>query len=197
MLSAFKIVDICQKYEITSEEFFLIHLLYRKDYLSFSKYLTKCKKSFYSNNELLALAEKGILKAEPIEDAVRLNCKLEMLDLFLTEEFRNQYYKDTEEAGKELWEAYPNTAFIGGQDVILKKGEKIGAVYFDKDTLIKLYCEKIQNNLEVHKEIIAKIKANKDIINFTIRAFIFDELWDSLKVDAKSSDNYFNNKTII
>ena len=197
MLSAFKITEICKNYEITIEDFFLIHVLYRKDYLSFNSYITECKKEFYSNKQLESLAIKRILQLEPIQNALDLNIPLEMFDLYLTEEFRDKYYIDTDEAGKELWAVYPNTAFIGGQDVILKKGEKIGNTYFDKDKLIKLYCEKIQNNLEVHRNIIAKVTANKESINFTIRAFIFDELWDSLEVDAKSSDNYFNNKTVI
>ena len=196
MLSTFKIVEICHKYDINVEQFFLINLLHRKDYKTFIEYVTKCKKSFYTNQELLVLANKGILEAEPIAEAIKVNSRLEMFDLFLTEEFRDLYYIDSEEAGKELWENYPNTTFIDGRDVPLKKGDKIGNVYYDKDTLIKLYCDKIQNNLDKHREIISKLKANKDKINFAIRSFILDEMWDSLE-DKGSDEKQYNNTLVV
>ena len=104
------------------------------------------------------------------------------MDLFLTPEFIDQHFIETKLAGEQLWLAYPNATEINGQYMPLKKGDKIGNIYYDKEKLIAVYCNKIGNNLALHREILEKVEAHKKVgnINFAIRSFILDELWESL-----------------
>jgi len=83
---------------------------------------------------------------------------------------------------EKLNKNYPDTTTIQGGTVILKKGEKIGNIYWGKDELIELYCKKIDNDRVLHMQIMDCIKRCKDkgIINFTLRSFIFDSLWETL-----------------
>ena len=88
---------------------------------------------------------------------------------------------DTEEAGLALFEAYPHFLNIGGQQVVAKKGGNINGVYYGKDELISLYAKKIGNDIVKHNSIIEAIEKAKqqNVINFTLRDFIYNELWDA------------------
>lgn len=183
ILNAKLIVDLVIKYDLDSvEEFLLAYCVYKKDYPTLKKYMDH--KSFIFNNEIIEnLVKKGII------DCNKLNTdKIEFLDLYVTEEFSNQIFIDTLEAGEELYSVYPDTTTIQGGTVILKKGDKIGNFYWGKDELMELYCKKIDNDRSLHNQIIECIKRCKEkgIINFTLRSFIFDSSWESLmKLDMK------------
>lgn len=131
-----------------------------------------------TKSSIQEMIDKKIIDGSRIKSLDNMN----FMDIYVTEKFRESYYVDANIAGEELWAVYPNTADINGRSTILKKGEKIGDIYMDKDFLIAYYSKKIGYNKKKHEEIINKvIKANENkVINFTLRSFILDELWDSL-----------------
>ena len=183
---------VMKEYGLSSfDELFLIQCLYTRDMHTLVDFFTNHKDELFTNDGIRRLAKFEVLqeshlppKGQPIEFA----------DLYLTKSFIDKFFT-SEEAGKELWLIYPNTAYINGQDVILKKGEKIGTEYYDKDKLISIYHKKIAGNKELHDKIIEKVKKNKAMINFTLRSFILDELWDSLP--EESSNNEHSNRIVV
>lgn len=181
-------MKVMEAYNLKSfDELFLIQCVYTKDTDTLYKFFTKVKNTLFTNDVIHRLAKDGIFQEEPLKYT---NGSIEIFDLFLTTDFIQKFFPEVENLGKELWNVYPNTAFINGQDVVLKKGEKIGNVYYDKDKLMSVYCEKIKFNKELHQQIIAKVNKNKDMINFTLRSFILDELWESLPdTTQKQIDN--------
>ncbi len=58
----------------------------------------------------------------------------------------------------------------------------IGGIYHSKEVLLNIYSQKIGSNKELHKKIIETVKLadKQNLINFTFRSFILDELWLSL-----------------
>lgn len=207
MINVKKVIELMQKYDMqTLDEFIIAYCTFTRDLESLHNYM-QCKDvmeyvddngevkkgSFFSNALVKNMATKGILMKEPLDN----DYNIEFADLYIDEEFANKFFVDAQIAGDELWAAYPNSTTIQGNYIILKKGEKIGNVYYDKDKLIEIYCTKIGSDRELHNSIIKKVLQAKKLgkINFTLRSFVLDSLWEAL--DESSQEGDYNSKTII
>ena len=191
-----------KKYDLQSiEGLLLAHCAFmaneqHPEYLEFIKIiLDQLGKGKFSKDSVQEMVDKGIIDGRFIKTPDDLN----FANIYLTDEFQEAYYVDSNTAGEELWDAYPNTTIIDGRSVILKKGEKIGDTYWDKDALILMYSKKIGSNKELHQSIVSKIKKAKElgVLNFTLRSFIFDEMWGSLDDLIGVSKPLNDNRTII
>lgn len=182
-----KFTNILIKYQITPNQFYILYSLFKKDWDSLFKYVNKVvvgineegrkKTGFSIEEELQPLVEKGLI--------VNLgNHKFEVLDLCLTNEFIENLFIDSEEAGIELFNAYPHWLIVNGSKVIAKS--------CDKDAYMLKYAKKINNDLVLHKSIIEDVKlANEQsLINFKISNFIDGELWTSLAEEVKKKSNF-------
>lgn len=182
MIDVKQLTKIMKKYDLQSiEGLLLAHCSFMEgpEYLEFMEIILKqLGKDKFSKDSIQEMIDKKIIDGRFIKDLDDLSYG----DIFITDEFMNAYYIDSNKAGQELWDAYPNTTIIDGRSVILKKGERIGDTYWDKDSLIALYSKKIAASKELHESIIKKVKiANQSgLLNFTIRSFIFDSLYESL-----------------
>lgn len=198
MINAKRVVDIMKRYNMQNlDEFMIAYCTFTRDLESLYLYM-HCKEAtpegtYFAQELIMKMADKGILQKEPLNNPH----KVEFADLYVTEEFANKFFIEEKFAGEELWNAYPNNTTISGNYVILKKGEKIGNVYYDKDKLIQVYCDKIGHDRQLHNEIIKKVKKAKELgkINFTLRSFILDELWMALDESSQTGD--YESKTII
>jgi hypothetical protein len=183
IINTTKVTDLMVRYGLKStDELLLIQCIFQRDYRSLHNLaICKGKDAAFTHDIIIGLVEKNIFQKEPLRHHKK-NEDICMMDLFLTPEFIDQHFIETKLAGEQLWLAYPNATEINGQYMPLKKGDKIGNIYYDKDKLIAVYCNKIGNNLALHREILEKVEAHKKVgnINFAIRSFILDELWESL-----------------
>lgn len=187
-----------QKYNMQSlDEFMIAYCTFTRDLESLFHYM-ECREETeegkeFSSDLIGRMAEKGILMKEPLNNVL----KIEFGDMYVEEEFAKQFFVDAHIAGEELWAAYPNSTNINGNFIILKKGEKIGNVYYDKEKLIEVYCNKIGHDRELHANIIKRVLQAKKLgkINFTLRSFVLDSLWEAL--DENSQEEDYNSKTII
>lgn len=94
----------------------------------------------------------------------------------LTEEYYNLFYIDFEEVFEDLRKAYPAEIDIQG---------KIYPINLLEEKDCKLYLKLIRNNVDKHKEIIKKIEANKDKLNYKIDRFIATKAWENLSLEKK------------
>ena len=187
-----------QKYNMQSlDEFMIAYCAFTRDLESLHNYM-ECKDGtdegkYFAVSLIRSMADKGILMKEPLDNEY----KVEFTDLYIDEEFAKQFFIDSQIAGDELWAAYPNSTTIQGNFIILKKGEKIGNVYYDKDRLIEIYCNKIGHDRDLHNSIIKKVTQAKKLgkINFTLRSFVLDSLWEAF--DEASQEEDYSSKTII
>jgi len=202
MIDVKQLTKIMKKYDLQSiEGLLLAHCAFmaneqHPEYLEFIKIiLDQLGKGKFSKDSVQEMVDKGIIDGRFIKTPDDLN----FANIYLTDEFQEAYYVDSNTAGEELWDAYPNTTIIDGRSVILKKGEKIGDTYWDKDALILMYSKKIGSNKELHQSIVSKIKKAKElgVLNFTLRSFIFDEMWGSLDDLIGVSKPLNDNRTII
>lgn len=191
-----------KKYDLQSiEGLLLAHCAFmaneqHPEYLEFIKIiLDQLGKGKFSKDSVQEMIDKGIIDGRFIKTPDDLN----FANIYLTDEFQEAYYVDSNTAGEELWDAYPNTTIIDGRSVILKKGEKIGDTYWDKDALILMYSKKIGSNKELHQSIVSKIRKAKElgVLNFTLRSFIFDEMWGSLDDLIGVSKPLNDNRTVV
>lgn len=202
MINTSKVINLMIQYKMTSlDEFMIMYCVYTKDLKSLHKYIENRVEHVredgsinrhFSIELIKSMADRGILDASYLN--FRTN-KIDFLDLYITDSFAEKFFVDSMQAGEELYDAYPNSTEINGQFVILKKGQQIGNVYYGKDLLIEMYAKKIGNDIDKHRKVIEITKKAKEagIINFTLRSYILDELWDSLEVPETPQSN----KTII
>jgi hypothetical protein len=178
MFDSKKLTEVCIKYQITPNQFYVLYLVYNKDWESIIAYTQKVVRGFEENgnkitgfnveSELEPLVKKGYLMNWGT------NNKFEYFDLALTPIFEEKIFVDTQVAGKELFDLYPHWLHVNGQRVIAKS--------CDKDLYMDKYAKKIGNSKDKHNKIIEdlKIAKEKDLINFKIANFIDGELWESL-----------------
>lgn len=182
MIDVKKLTKVMKKYDLQSiEGLLLAHCAFMEtpEYLEFMEIILKqLGKDKFSKDSIQEMIDKNIIDGRFIKDINNLSYG----DIFITDEFMQAYYVDSGRAGQELWDAYPNTTVIDSRSVILKKGEKIGDTYWDKDALMALYSKRIGADKDLHNSIIEKVKRAKElgVLNFTIRSFIFDSLYESL-----------------
>jgi hypothetical protein len=173
-----KIIEILNRYKINLDQLFILHCIALNDNESLAEYSKSI--GVFDPELIMDLVNKDLLVREQIPNYG----DIEFLDLYLTEKAKQELFVATQIAGVQLWNAYPDFIIINGTKTITKKGGEFNGKYWDKQMLIELYCEKIGFDVELHKKIIntVKIADSNNMINFVIRSFIWDELWESLFV---------------
>ena len=171
-----KLNKILIKYQITPNQFYVLYLVYRKDWSSLHEYVNQVVRKleqegrkfsgFSLEDELEPLVEKGYLE--------HWGKHFETLDLMVTPNFTELLFIDSEDAGDELFKTYPQWLSINGSKIVAKS--------CDMDLYKKRYADKISNDLILHNKIIVALKRAKDqnLINFKIANFIDGELWTAL-----------------
>ena len=202
MIDVKQLTKIMKKYDLQSiEGLLLAHCAFmaseqHPEYLEFIKIiLDQLGKGKFSKDSVQEMIDKDIMDSRFIGNLDDLN----FANIYVTDRFREAYYVDSQTAGEELWDAYPNTTVIDGRSVILKKGEKIGDTYWDKDALILMYSKKIGSNKDLHESIVLKVKKARElgVLNFTIRSFIFDSLYESLDDLIGTDKPIIDNRTVV
>jgi len=195
MYNAEKLTNIYVKYGITPNQFYVLYLIYSKDWNNLYRYkenviskVTKNDKGesinlhgFDVEEELQPLIDKGYLEDPFTRGVSRSN--FEIVDLMVTPTFSSKIFIDSWQAGEELWKLYPHFLEINGQKVVAKKGGEMNGKYYGKEELIELYSKKIGNSRDKHDWILRKTKLAIDqkVINFPIRNFIYDEMWEAFE----------------
>jgi hypothetical protein len=100
------------------------------------------------------------------------------LDYFeVTESLAKELFFEVDKHIDELYEAYPAFILIDGKQAFLTAA--------DRNLMSILYAKNIKRDINLHNEVIAKIKANYSNINMKIENFIKAKLWEKLTLDEK------------
>jgi len=107
-------------------------------------------------------------------------------ELIASEKEKNRI---TEMFTEELFNAYPSTITVEEKNFMLgacKPLEYPGVTYQGKEDFGKLYCKIINYDATLHREIIKKIKNDKEkgnpICRVAITNFIVNKLWEHIKI---------------
>ena len=195
-------LSLMERYRLTTEEVFVIELLflggsdechpeYLKKYVSLSIDRTSLLDTLYS------LQEKGVIKK---------SCKFpkrgEQLDpetIDFNEKFLHNYRKFSGELGQELLAEYPKLGYINGKQFSLNNYAK----KFDSfEDFAFAYGKAIGWNTEKHSHVLELIKWAKlndsNLLVVGIGDFVISRLWENIE-QQQSGDGvlYFDNTTDI
>ena len=211
MLDLEKWVDILVRYDVSGEELMYLLLIYNKRFDLVYKYsnftpkenevrptsstdnligqkVTLTSKYGVKENVLvngnrakrainaemvISLAERGL-----IEQVIPSTKSTFQLDYFeVTESLAKELFFEVDKHIDELYEVYPAFIIIDGKQAFLTAA--------DRNLMSILYAKNIKRDLNLHNEVIAKIKANQGNINMKIENFIKAKLWEKLTLDEK------------
>lgn len=211
MLDLEKWVDILVRYDISSEELTYLLLIYNKRFDLVYKYsnytpnenevrptsatekligqkITLTSKYGVKDNVLvngnrsrrainaemiLSLVERGL-----VEQVIPSNKNIFQLDYFeVTEKLAKEFFFEVDKHIDELYEVYPAFTIIEGRQAFLTSA--------DRNLMSILYAKNIKRDINIHNEVIAKVKANQGNINMKIENFIKSKLWEKLSNEEK------------
>lgn len=211
MLDLEKWVDILVRYDISSEELTYLLLIYNKRFDLVYKYsnytpnenevrptsatekligqkITLTSKYGVKDNVLvngnrsrrainaemiLSLVERGL-----VEQVIPSNKNIFQLDYFeVTEKLAKEFFFEVDKHIDELYEVYPAFTIIDGRQAFLTSA--------DRNLMSILYAKNIKRDINIHNEVIAKLKANQGNINMKIENFIKAKLWEKLSIEEK------------
>ena len=136
-------------------------------------------------NILVSLQNKGIvLKSYKIPEKGQ---SFDPYSIQLNKNFVKQLYKSSFELGKELFDAYPQMAYINGSAVMLRGVSK----HFNslEDCYFR-YAKSIGFNKDKHNEIIELVNWAKEtnVLNKSLGAFVVDNSWLDLQSLREGND---------
>jgi hypothetical protein len=100
------------------------------------------------------------------------------LDYFeVTDKLAKELFFEVDKHIDELYDAYPAFIVIDGRQAFLTAA--------DRNLMSILYAKNIKRDINLHNEVIAKIKANEGNINMKIENFIKAKLWEKLSIEEK------------
>lgn len=211
MLDLDKWVDILVRYDVSGEELMYLLLIYNRRFDLVYKYsnftpkenevrptsstenligqkvtLTskygvkenvlvngKRAKRAINSEMVISLAERGL-----IEQVIPSTKSTFQLDYFeVTESLAKELFFEVDKHIDELYEAYPAFITIDGKQAFLTAA--------DRNLMSILYAKNIKRDINLHNEVIAKLKANYSNINMKIENFIKAKLWEKLTLDEK------------
>jgi hypothetical protein len=211
MLDLEKWVDILVRYDVSGEELTYLLLIYNKRFDLVYKYsnftpndnevrptsmtdkligqkITLTSKYGVRDNVLvngnrsrrainaemvLSLVERGL-----IEQVIPSTKSTFQLDYFeVTEKLAKELFFEVDKHIDELYEVYPAFTIIDGRQAFLTSA--------DRNLMSILYAKNIKRDINIHNEVIAKLKANQGNINMKIENFIKAKLWEKLSIEEK------------
>lgn len=170
------LVAFLSKHKLTANQFLLCHLLYAGDQESISIYVTSEYKNKHNRDVSLAF------KRSEIEDLIERDFIKKIGDddtgdaFQVTGTFSRSYYIDTEEAGEQFWDEFPNLITVDGMYQSTKT--------CDKDKLIESYMRKIKHSRKKHDFVMRMLNHYRDLIGtgemagMGIEKFVGGENWN-------------------
>lgn len=173
-------LTIMSKHDLNAEEWLFIEMLWLADqgqpeYLF--KYFNECAKTCVPLDTLQSLKDKKVFASsykvpKPGED-------FEYDQVEFSKTFTNNYFKDSFEAGRELYRAYPK--FIQDSDMqlcannIVTKGG-----YRDENDFFAKYQKAIQNKRENHEQVMQSLAWAKEqkLIKYSIVEYVVTRKWE-------------------
>lgn len=112
--------------------------------------------------------------------------------------FIKMYLRESNEAGKEFFDAYPPFINIGGKLCSIKNFTKAGLFSFDEFCVF--YAKQIKNSSATHERVMENLLFAKEhnLINYTVLEFIASKKWEEIEYIRNSGNiNGYNNTELL
>lgn len=168
---------IMAKHELNAEEWLFIELLFiAEDFPQLlMKYFNECKKEKIPRQILLSLKDKKVFSSKYQIPSEGENFDPTQIEFSKT--FINNYFKESFEAGWELFEAYPE--YIQNADKLMPARNITKNGYNDENDLFAKYNKSIQYKVENHQEVMELLAWAKEqkLITYGIVEYITTRKW--------------------
>lgn len=200
LINTKKVTEICIKYKIDIYQFYILYLRSINDYENIQKYSEII--GLLPISKLKELEQRGLIRELGYTKKGNEEW-IDFLDIHVTEKCIETFFVDcnivTEEIGEELFKIYPKFITFDGKKIVSTQGGDINGLYYDKDKCLELYLKKIKYSEETHNKIIEIVAwaKSKDLIVYTFRKFVHDELWEAFfEMKEKEEPTYIKGKSI-
>jgi hypothetical protein len=174
-------LEIMSKHELTAEEWLMIEMLFiAEDHPEILfKYFNECKKEQIPRDTLISLKDKKVFSTSftiPLEGQSFDPTQVEFSKTFL-----NNYFKNSYEAGWELFDAYPEycQSTNGASNQLYPARNITKSGYMDENDLFAKYNKAIQYKVENHNEVMELLEFAKseNLLQYGIVEYITTRKW--------------------
>ena len=196
-LSIEKEIEFMIKYQLTSDELFLMKLIWyaqdnHPEYLS--KYFSECKLGKEIRELLMGLRDKSIInKSYTIPEKGEV---FNPNDVDFNKTVIKSFMQHSQELGMELFDSYPAFTYINGRPFSLRNITKL---YKSLDEMCFAYGEAIRFDPMKHKEVLEILEYARDnnLINNGICTFIAERQWDMFRQMRDGDIGAFNTNELV
>jgi len=145
------IVEFCGKHKLSINEFFILYLLYKKDYPLVYQYITQVEAFSTNQDRMKSLQARGFC----VDKNTLAGGQYYPDQVVITQKFYNNLDKifSLENAAEEVWEAFPGVLNLDGKNFPSKT---ISLEEFEP-----LYIKAIKNNSETHQKVLQALEKQK------------------------------------
>lgn len=193
-------IDIYVNSGLTPTELFIVRLLFLAidgDSEPLRKYLNGVTNGkLHFKNVLISLKEKKVILSSfniPNEGET-LNFK----NIPFNKNFMKAYIRESNDLGKEFFDAYPPFININGKLVSIRNFTKAGLFSFEDFCLF--YSKAIKNAGVTHERILKDIEFGKEhgLIHYSVLEFLASKKWEEIEYIKDSGDvNGYNNSELL
>lgn len=177
-LSIEREIEFMIKYQLTSDELFLMKLIWyaqdeHPEYLH--KYFAECKLGKEIRELLMSLRDKGVInKAYIIPEKGEI---FNPNDVDFNKNVTKSFIQHSQELGMQLFDSYPAFTYINGRPFSLRNITKL---YKSLDEMCFAYGSAIKFDPQKHQEVLEILDYARDnnLINSGICQFIAERQWD-------------------
>ena len=193
-------INIYLQSGLTPTELFIVRLLFLAidgDSQPLKRYLNGVTNGkLVLKNVLLSLKEKKVILSSFVipEEGETLNFK----NIPFNKNFLKNYLRESNDLGKEFFDAYPPFININGKLVSIRNFTKAGLFSFEDFCLF--YAKNIKNSGITHERIMELLETAKlnNLINYSILEFIASKKWQEIEYILNSGDiNGYHNSELI
>ena len=167
------------KHNLNAEEWLFIELLWlanqeQPQYLM--KYFNECSRQRIPLDTLQALKDKKVLDSR--YKIPKAGEEFEYDQVEFSKTFTNNYFKESYEAGRELFRSYP--PFIQDTDLQLCANNITKSGYQDENDFFAKYNKAIQNKLQNHLQVMESLEWAKEhkLIKYGIVEYVTTRKWE-------------------
>jgi hypothetical protein len=173
-------LTIMRKYELTAEDWMFVELLFlateehpHPEYLY--TYFSECAKTSLPRDTLQALKDKKVLLASykiPGPDE-----EFDPEQVEFNQNFKNFYFKESQEAGQQFFNAYPD--FLQFGDKLLPARNITKGGYLSMEDFFFAYGKAIKNKPKTHEEVLEALAwaVEHELICYGIVEYLTTRKW--------------------
>lgn len=174
-------LEIMSRYKINANEFMLVKLLLlSQDHPDNDKhldlYLKECHADGTLNREFINLLvdRRIIVKTSPV---VKKTSGIFPEDFHFNEVFMKNFFKFSDQMGKEIWDLYPDYIIGSCRNFPAKNFSKR---FKDLKELFLYYAKQIKNNPKKHEQVVESLKfaIKHELITSSIIDYLLSNQWD-------------------